>query len=117
MEVFVFDVFSAGVDDAERAAEIPDGQADPMARENLQNIAQPGENDLVGHLVVRSTFAAMDSDSHPSQVGPLLVVLLEALSVPAVHGPSGIGKIFAIDPGSSVVFKSLSWDKKGDRVN
>ena len=57
VEVFVFDVGAAAVDDAEGAAEVPQGPAEVEFAEDVKFVFQPGKGDVVGRAVVGTELA------------------------------------------------------------
>jgi len=125
VEVFVFDIGSAGVEDAEGVSEVPECPPDVVLLEHIEDIAEPSEGDGVGCLVVGTGFAAENRDALLGEVEPRLVELLkfrsvpsEALAVGLVEAlrfeprPDGLGPgIGALDPGRFVMA-----DLEGDVV-
>ena len=57
VEVLVIDIGAAAVEDAEGAAEVPQGPAEMEFTEDVELIAEPGKGDVVGRAVVGAELA------------------------------------------------------------
>jgi hypothetical protein len=79
--ILVKDISAAGVEDAERAAEIPEGIADLVGFQDIHDIAEPAEENVVGRFVVGAAFTAMDADTLFHELSPWGESFHEFLSI------------------------------------
>ena len=107
--VFVCDILTAGVENPEVAPEVPERKSNPVLRQDIENITEPGKEDFVRRFAPAAALPAMNSDplldqTDPGCVEPLELRPTEFLTIddPGPDGPGRRIRVFE-HPGGTIV--------------
>ena len=101
----VGDIGAAGIEDAERAAKIPQSPADPVALQDFEDVAKPSEENGMRRMMETACLAAMHAHAFGHESSPGRVGFLEPRAIPAgrKRPPRTAPALKARDPWGAVV--------------